>query len=170
LEGGLAGGADAILIPERPFDLERLAAELRERVAVQGHALVCVAEGATLAGGPQSWQQLSGGVARLGGIGAQLAHALGERLGETEVRATLLGHLQRGGMPTAFDRVLSTRFGVAAASCLREGVFGVTVALQGDRCVRVPLATVAGRNRRVPGGHELLRCAAQLGVFGLHSR
>lgn len=170
LEGGLAGGADAILIPERPFDLAQLAAGLRERVARQGHALVCVAEGATLAGGAQSWQQLAGGVARLGGVGALLAHELGQRLGEIEVRATLLGHLQRGGAPTAFDRVLSTRFGVAAARCVREGVFGVTVALQGDRCVRVPLSTVAGRNRRVPAAHELLDCATDLGVLGLSVR
>jgi ATP-dependent phosphofructokinase / diphosphate-dependent phosphofructokinase len=167
LEGGLAGGADAILIPERPFDLDELAAGLRERVASQGHALVCMAEGAALAGGQQSWQQLSAGVARLGGVGALLAHELAQRLGEIEVRTTLLGHLQRGGAPTAFDRVLSTRFGVAAAQALREGAFGVTVALQGAACVRVPLATVAGRNRRVPTGHELLRCAAQLGVLGL---
>lgn len=167
LEGGLAGGADAILIPERPFDLDALADALRQRVAEQGHALVCVAEGATAQGGQQSWQCLSGGVARLGGVGALLGHELGERMPEIEVRTTLLGHLQRGGAPTAFDRVLSTRFGVAAARALREGVFGVTVALQGDRCVRIPLASVAGKSRLVPMGHELLRCAAALRVMGL---
>lgn len=167
LEGGLAGGADAILIPERPFEVCALAAALHQRVAAQGHALVCVAEGATTGKGEQSWRQLPGGVARLGGVGAALGYELGERMPAIEVRTTLLGHLQRGGAPTAYDRVLSTRFGVAAAACVREGVFGVTVALQGDRCVRVPLAQVAGKSRVVPAGHELLRCAAALGVQGL---
>jgi len=161
LEGGLAGGADAILLPEQPFHLDALTDRLQRRVAEQGHALVCVAEGATLADGSQHWQQL-GGVARLGGIGQALTHELDQRLGKngTEVRATLLGHLQRGGAPTAFDRVLSTRFGVAAAQALREGAYGHTIALQGDRCVRVPLSAVAGRQRCVPPGHELLACAA----------
>lgn len=164
LEGGLAGGADAILIPEWPFELDRLAEALRQRVARQGYALVCVAEGATLADGAQRWQQLPGGVARLGGIGNALVQELGARLAETEVRATLLGHLQRGGAPTAYDRVLATRFGVAAAASMRDRDFGVTVALQGDRCVRVPLTQVAGVSRRVPARHELLDCAAALGV------
>ncbi len=167
LEGGLAGGADAILIPERPFDLDALAAGLRERLARQGHALVCVAEGATAAGGAQHWQHLPGGVARLGGIGQALVDELGARLPETEVRHTLLGHLQRGGAPTPYDRVLATRFGVAAGQALRDGMFGITIALQGDRCVRLPLAEVAGRNRRVPADHELLWVAKALGVLGL---
>jgi 6-phosphofructokinase 1 len=165
LEGGLAGGADAILLPERPFALDALTDFVRLRVAEQGYALVCVAEGARLADGAQSWQQLPGGVARLGGVGNALVQELGQRLPQIEARATLLGHLQRGGAPTAFDRVLSTRFGVAAANCVREGAFGVTVALQGDRVVRVPLSQVAGKNRRVPAAHELLHCAAALGVF-----
>jgi 6-phosphofructokinase 1 len=167
LEGGLAGGADAILIPERPFDIEALADGLRERVAQQGYALVSVAEGATAAGGAQHWRHLPGGVARLGGIGQALVEELSPRLTETEVRCTLLGHLQRGGVPTTYDRVLATRFGVAAAQALRDGAFGITVALQGDRCVRLPLCEVAGRTSRVPAEHELLRCANALGVLGL---
>lgn len=167
LEGGLAGGADAILIPERPFDLEALAVQLGERVARQGYALVCVAEGARASGSPQQWQQLPGGVARLGGIGQVLVDELGPRLPQTEVRHTLLGHLQRGGAPTPYDRVLATRFGVAAAQALSEGVTGITIALQGDRCVRLRLAEVAGRSRPVPAAHELLRVASALGVAGL---
>lgn len=165
LEGGLAGGADAILIPERPFDLDALAAGLRERLAAQGHALVCVAEGATAAGGAQYWRHLPGGVARLGGIGQALVEELSPRLPDTEVRCTLLGHLQRGGAPTAYDRVLSTRFGVAAAEALEAGAFGITIALQGDRCLRLPLGEVAGRTRCVPAGHELLCVADALGVI-----
>jgi len=165
LEGGLAGGADAIVIPERPFDLTRLATLLQARVAAQGHALVCVAEGAGLGDGAQLWQQLPDGVSRLGGIGNALVQALGSRWPDVEVRATVLGHLQRGGAPTAFDRVLATRFGVAAAQAVVAGQFGVTVALQGDRCVHVPLSAVAGQNRRVPPDHELLRCAQALGCL-----
>ncbi len=164
LAGGLAGGADAILIPEQPFNLDRLAQSLERRVHAQGYALVCVAEGATLADGTQHWQQLPGGVARLGGIGQALTDELGRRWPSIEVRATVLGHLQRGGSPTTFDRLLSTRFGVAAAQAVQAKAFGITIALQGDRCVRVPLADVAGRNRRVPLDHEWLRCADALGV------
>ncbi len=165
LEGGLAGGADAILVPERPLGLAPLAEQLLARVEAQGYALLCVAEGATVDSGAVHWQHLPGGVARLGGIGNALAQALGERWPEVEVRATVLGHLQRGGMPTAFDRVLATRFGVAAAQAVLARQFGITVALQGDRCVHVPLSEVAGQNRRVPEGHELLRCAQALGVL-----
>jgi 6-phosphofructokinase 1 len=165
LEGGLAGGADAIVIPEQACSMDRLAEHLQRRVASQGYALVCVAEGATLGGGAQSWQALPDGVARLGGIGNALVQDLGARWPDVEVRATVLGHLQRGGVPTAFDRVLATRFGVAAAQAVLAGQFGVTVALQGDRCVQVPLSAVAGQNRRVPEGHELLRCAQALGAL-----
>jgi ATP-dependent phosphofructokinase / diphosphate-dependent phosphofructokinase len=165
LEGGLAGGADAILMPEFPFDVGQLALELQRRVAVQGYALVCVAEGARLGGNHPHWQQLPGGVARLGGVGDALVHLLGPLLPQLETRCTVLGHLQRGGAPTSFDRLLSTRFGVAAAACVRERVFGVTVALQGDRCVRVPLGRVAGQNRRVSAGDEMVLAARALGVF-----
>ncbi|RVT86264.1 6-phosphofructokinase [Inhella crocodyli] len=165
LEGGLAGGADAIVIPEQPFALEALARRLEACVARQGHGLVCVAEGAGLGDGAQLWQQLPDGVSRLGGIGNALVHALAGRWPDVEVRATVLGHLQRGGAPTAFDRVLATRFGVAAAQAVVDGQFGITVALQGDRCVHVPLSAVAGQNRRVPAGHELLRCAQALGAL-----
>lgn len=165
LEGGLAGGADAIVIPERPFDLEALARLLEARLARQGYGLVCVAEGAGLGDGAQLWQQLPDGVSRLGGIGNALVQALGSRWPDVEVRATVLGHLQRGGAPTAFDRVLATRFGVAAAQAVMDGRFGITIALQGDRCVHVPLSAVAGQNRRVPADHELLRCARALGTL-----
>jgi 6-phosphofructokinase len=95
-----------------------------------------------------------------------LQHALQPRL-DAEVRVTLLGHLQRGGSPTAFDRVLSTRFGVEAAARVRRGRFGVMVALQGRDVVDVALAEVAGRTRPVPAGHPLWEAARATGVaFG----
>lgn len=167
LAGGLAGGADAILIPEAPGQLEALVDGLRRRVGEQGHALVCVAEGASLSDGAQHWMHWAGGVARLSGVGQALAQELGRQLGQVEVRATVLGHLQRGGAPTAYDRLLSTRFGVAAAESLKARRFGITLALQGDRCVALPLAQVAGRSRPVPADHEWCRVARALGVFGV---
>ena len=92
-----------------------------------------------------------------------LQHQLQPHL-QSEVRTTLLGHVQRGGSPTPFDRVLGTRFGVAAADLVLEGRFGQMVALQGRDCVSVPLSAVAGQNRRVPLDHELWRAAQAVGV------
>ncbi|MEJ6000393.1 6-phosphofructokinase [Paucibacter soli] len=168
LEGGLAGGADAILLPELPYDTERVAAFCRQRMAEQGYALLCVAEGAKPEGGEFSVQQYleaSPDPIRLGGIGQRLMHELEPLLGEqAELRYTLLGHLQRGGHPTAFDRVLATRFGVAAAELVMRGQFGRMVALQGNQCTSVPLADVAGRARQVGLGDELLLRARSLGI------
>jgi phosphofructokinase-like protein len=169
LEGGLAGGADVILLPEQPFDVDAVAAVCRARAADPGWTLVAVAEGAHPAGGPRVWQADGEGAStpgRLGGIGHWLQDALQPRL-DAEVRVTLLGHLQRGGSPTAFDRVLSTRFGVEAALRVRAGRFGVMVALQGRDVVDVALADVAGRTRPVPAGHPLWEAARATGVaFG----
>lgn len=170
LEGGLAGGADAILLPEHPYSVDRLAALCERREREQGYTLICVAEGAREVGGEQVVQQVvadSPDPLRLGGVGQQLMQRLGERLAhrpEIELRYTLLGHVQRGGSPTAFDRVLATRFGVAAANLVMRGIYGRMVALQGDRCVDVALADVAGRNRLVPEDHELMSAARSLGV------
>ena len=168
LEGGLAGGADVILLPEHPFDLDLVADTCRLRARDPGSTLVCIAEGAHAAGQAMVTQAAPAdpGVVRLGGVGVWLQQALEARLGG-EVRATLLGHLQRGGVPTAYDRVLATRFGVEAALRVHDGRFGVMVALQGDEVVDVPLATVAGRSRPVPTGHPLWRAARATGVvFG----
>ena len=100
---------------------------------------------------------------RLGGVGERLRALLEPQL-QSEVRTTLLGHVQRGGTPTAYDRVLATRFGHAAARLAVQDRHGVMVALQADRCVSVPLAEVAGRSRRVPPDHPLLDAARGLGV------
>ena len=166
LEGGLAGGADVILIPEQPFSVEAVAARCRANEQVGGCTLICIAEGAAAAGGSMTVQRTvadSPDPLRLGGVGQWLQQAL-QPLVASEVRTTLLGHVQRGGTPTAFDRVLATRFGVAAARLVQQGCFGHMVALQGSDCTAVPIADVADRNRRVPPEHELWRAARAIGV------
>jgi 6-phosphofructokinase 1 len=174
LEAGLAGGADAILIPELPFVPEALVqwCRAREAAAAQapagraGGTVICVAEGTTEAGGTLSVAHRVEGSPdplRLGGVAERVRAMLQPALA-CEVRTTLLGHVQRGGTPTAFDRVLATRFGVAAAELAAQGRFGYMVALQADACVAVPLQEVAGHTRRVPANHPLLQAARQMGV------
>ncbi|MBL8328301.1 MAG: ATP-dependent 6-phosphofructokinase [Rubrivivax sp.] len=171
LEGGLAGGADAILLPEIPFDLPRLLEVCRRHEdagpgADDAGTIICVAEGAMPRGGSLSVAQTlsdSPDPIRLGGVGEALRKQLAPLL-RSEVRTTLLGHVQRGGSPTAFDRVLATRFGHAAAWMALAGQHGQMVALQSDACVSVALAEVAGRTRTVPLDHPLLAAARGLGV------
>jgi 6-phosphofructokinase 1 len=140
---GIAGGGDAILIPERPFDIEEVCTHLRRRhQRGRSFSIVVVAEGAkpqegtieTRTGAPMD----AFGHERLGGIGVVLEHEIEERTGY-ETRMTILGHVQRGGVPTAFDRVLATRFGVAALDAVAGGRHGVMVALQGSAIVEVAL-------------------------------
>jgi ATP-dependent phosphofructokinase / diphosphate-dependent phosphofructokinase len=141
---GIAGGADAILVPERPFDVEELRARLRRRHAAGiTFSIVVVSEGATpREGGAMTLADAHArdefGHVRLGGIGVELAREL-ESLTGYETRATILGHVQRGGTPTAYDRVLATRFGVAAMDAAAAGRFGQMVALQGPDIVEVGL-------------------------------
>jgi len=169
LEGGLAGGADAILLPEVPYDPQQVLRFCQAREADNGgpgSTLICIAEGAKPVGGQLTVSHTvadSPDPIRLGGVGEALRAVLEPNL-NSEVRTTLLGHVQRGGTPTAFDRALATRFGHAAAQAVKAGKFGVMVALQADRCVNVPLSEVAGRTRTVPMDHELLQAARQLGV------
>lgn len=166
LEGGMAGAADVILLPELPWSLEAVAARCRVREAHEGYTLICIAEGAHAAGAGLSVAQTiadSPDPLRLGGVGALLAHQL-QPLLASEVRATLLGHVQRGGSPTPFDRVLATRFGWQAAQLVRAGQWGGMVTLAGDSLGQVPLAAVAGRNRPVPADAPLLAAARALGV------
>src|SRR5919199_72038 len=139
---GMAGGADVILVPERPFDIEGVCDHVRRRHAAgRTFSIVVVAEGATPAGG-EVWSQHAGkdafGHERLGGIAVQLEQEIERRTG-FECRMTILGHVQRGGTPTAYDRVLATRFGVAAIDALTEGRFGRMVALHATDIVDVPL-------------------------------
>ncbi|MSW95864.1 MAG: ATP-dependent 6-phosphofructokinase, partial [Actinobacteria bacterium] len=140
---GMAGGADAILVPERPFDLEEVCDRLRARHARgRSFSIVVASEGARPASGDVTTR--GGGVdafghVRLGGIAAWLEEAIEARTG-FETRMVVLGHVQRGGTPTAYDRVLATRYGVEAADALNRGESGVMVALRGTEIVTVPLA------------------------------
>ena len=143
LHSGLAGGANVILIPERPFDIDEVAAYVTHRFSTHRYApIVVVAEGALPKEGTlavRKGEKDSFGHERLGGIGQLLETELSARTGH-EARATVLGHVQRGGTPTAFDRWLATRFGLHAVDAVTEGDFGVMVALQGTKIVRVPIS------------------------------
>jgi 6-phosphofructokinase 1 len=142
LHSGLAGGANVILIPERPFDIAQVCEYIERRFASHYAPIVVVAEGAQPAEGTMSVfdQGVDAfGHIRLGGIGAVLAAEIATRTGK-EARATVLGHVQRGGTPTAYDRVLATRFGLHAIDAVHEGDSGVMVALRGTEIIRVPLA------------------------------
>jgi ATP-dependent phosphofructokinase / diphosphate-dependent phosphofructokinase len=169
LHAGIAGGADVILIPEIPYDLDKVVARLRERETYGARfSIVVVAEGATTTGGAVTLVQeaYGGHVERLGGIGAVIATALQQKTGK-ETRHVVLGHLQRGGAPTAFDRVLATRFGGKAVELIMRGVFGKMVANNPPDIVPIPLADVVGKIKTVPLDYDLLRTSRALGVtFG----
>ncbi|MGZ4683371.1 MAG: 6-phosphofructokinase [Acidimicrobiales bacterium] len=149
---GIAGGATMILIPEEPFDIEAVCDALVRRHEMGNYAsIVVVAEGATPKEGTMvtsSGELDQFGHVRLGGIGQQLAEQVEARTG-FETRMTILGHVQRGGTPTAFDRVLATRFGVAAIDAVHDGAFGTMMALQAGEIVRVPLAAGVGQPKLV---------------------
>ncbi|MBI2708327.1 MAG: 6-phosphofructokinase [Actinobacteria bacterium] len=144
---GIAGGAALVLIPEEPFDIEPLCETIVARHEAGRYAsIVVVAEGATPKEGTlavASGEVDQFGHAQLGGIGDVVAREIRQRTG-FDTRVTILGHVQRGGTPTAFDRVLATRFGVAAIDAVHDGAFGQMVALQSAAIVRVPLAEAAG--------------------------
>ncbi|MDQ3958012.1 MAG: 6-phosphofructokinase [Actinomycetota bacterium] len=146
---GIAGGADAILVPERPFDIEQVCEHIRHRHKKGHHfSIVVVAEGATPAERDddvvaQPAPTDSFGHVRLGGIGVELERQIEERTG-FETRVTILGHIQRGGTPTAFDRVLATRFGIAAIDAVEDGDYGKMVALKATDIVRVPIGDAVG--------------------------
>lgn len=166
LEGGIAGGADVILLPELPFSVEAVAEVCRRREAQEGDTLICIAEGAHVPNHPPTIRQFlpdSPEPVRLGGVGPWLQERL-QPLIASEVRCTMLGHVQRGGSPTPFDRVLATRFGYQAAQLVRRGAFGRMVTLQGEVCADVALTEVAGRSRPVPLDHPLLAVVRGLGL------
>jgi 6-phosphofructokinase 1 len=169
LYAGVAGGADAILIPEIPFDLSIVADRLnaRDRWGAK-FSIVVVAEGAFPRGGTISLVEAShdGFVERLGGMGAKVAHSL-ETLTGKETRHVVLGHLQRGGAPTSFDRVLATRFGGKAVDLVLRGEFGTMVAYAPPNIISRPLDDIVGKTKTVPADNDLLLTAKALGVaFG----
>lgn len=166
LEAGIAGAADVILLPEIDYDLQAVIDRCREREQRQRYTIICIGEGAKERGGSLTVREQVAGSPeplRLGGVG----HALRERLQphlQSEVRTTVLGHLQRGGDPTPFDRVLATRFGHHAAQLLLKGQWGRMVTLQRGAIGSVPIGQVADTQRTVPLDHDLLTMARDIGV------
>jgi len=152
LEAGLAGGADIILIPEKPFDIDEICDYIRRRQERgRNFSIIVVAEGAKPKGGKEIVYSESideFGHIRLGGVGYYLGKEI-EKCLSIETRVVVLGHLQRGGSPTAFDRILATRFGIAAIDLVHEGKFGYMVAIKGNKIVSVPLKDVAGKRKTV---------------------
>jgi 6-phosphofructokinase 1 len=164
LNAGIAGGADTILIPEIPYHLNRVVDHLKRRMAVNGHAIVVVAEGAQFGDGEVMVKSREPGRAELlGGVGERVARQLQERTGH-ETRAVVLGHLVRGGSPVAFDRVLGLAFGTAAVRALAEGRDGVMVAVNPPRIDYVPLEQAVARMKRVPLDGEGVLTARSLGI------
>ncbi|HXW05211.1 MAG TPA: ATP-dependent 6-phosphofructokinase [Vicinamibacterales bacterium] len=169
LYAGVAGGADVILIPEIPFDLQMVARRIQERESYGARfSIVVVAEGAKPVGGKVSiLKEGTAAVAeRLGGLGATVGAGL-EALTGKETRTVVLGHLQRGGAPTSFDRVLATRFGARAVELVLAGQFGNMVAFHPPDIVAVPLEKIVGRTRNVPLDFDVVRTARAMRIsFG----
>jgi 6-phosphofructokinase 1 len=169
LHSGIAGGADVILIPEIPFSAESVARKILDREnSGSQFSIVVVAEGARQVGGDMVYQD--GGseqsAARLGGIGNYLRNEL-ERLTGKETRCVVLGHLQRGGSPNAFDRLLATNFGACAVRALMGGERGVMVALQAAQVITVPISEAVVAVKQVPPDGQLVRSARDIGIsFG----
>ncbi|MBM4187081.1 MAG: ATP-dependent 6-phosphofructokinase [Gemmatimonadetes bacterium] len=169
LHSGLSGSADVILIPEIPFEIEKVCEKIRAREAAGRHfSIVVVAEGAKPANGKVALLEAAktGAVERLGGIAAQVAEAIRERTGK-ETRSLVLGHLQRGGSPTTFDRLLALRFGSAAVRAIGDGDFGKVVVFTPPTVGRIPIAEVMGRQKLVPLDGGIILTARNLGIsFG----
>jgi phosphofructokinase-like protein len=152
LHAGMAGGATVVLIPEQPFDVDAVVAHCQRRFDSGYSPIVVVSEGAAPKDGDlvlTTGERDAFGHVRLGGIGTALASLIEQRTGR-EARAVVLGHIQRGGTPSPFDRVLATRFGLAALDAVHAGETGVMVALRGTDIVRVPLAEATAQLKLVP--------------------
>ena len=167
---GIAGGADTILIPEIPFEVDNIALHIKRRRKAGNHfAIVVVAEGAFPQGGTAlTVKERQPGQPNpiLGGVGAWLGQEL-EARGFHQTRVCVLGHLQRGGIPSPMDRLLATRYGVAAVDLIAEGKFGHMVAIKSDDIVAVPIKDAISRYRTVELDHNLVKTARGLGVcFG----
>jgi 6-phosphofructokinase 1 len=169
LESGMAGSADVILIPEIPYDLTRVCEKIQKRYeSGRRFAIVVVAEGATPRTGEASFIETNvvGKADRYGGIAERIARQIGEQTGR-ETRAMVLGHLQRGGVPTSFDRLIAMRFGAAAVRCVERGEFGTMVALDPPNILAVPLEAAISRIKRVPLESDLVQTARDVGIsFG----
>jgi len=170
LEAGLAGGGDVILIPEIPYDIEKVCEVIKERHHYgRKSSIVVVAEGAKPKKGEVVVQKIvedSTDPVRLGGIGYKVGNEIEKRTG-VETRVTVLGHIQRGGSPTAFDRILATRYGTKAVELVVQGKFGRMVNLRGLKMEDIPLKEVQGDQRKVFPDGDLVKTARSIGVsFG----
>src|SRR5687767_2148182 len=169
LHSGLAGTADVILIPEIPYDIEKVCEKIRARDrAGRLFSIVVVAEGAYPVGGEESiiGESLPGQAKRVGGISGPLAREIQRRTGK-ECRWLTLGHLQRGGQPTGYDRLLATRFGGAAVRAVADGKWGHMLALQSPHIVTVPIKDVLKEVKRVELDHDVVKTARETGIsFG----
>jgi 6-phosphofructokinase 1 len=163
LSAGIAAGAEAILIPEVPFDVDDLAKQLIHRHRRARSSVVVVAEGAAPVEGSLEWSPPRGkfGSIVAGAVGELVRSEL-ERRSDFDARLTVLGHVQRGGTPTPTDRILGSRFGVAAVDAVRSGDSGVMVALRSEEVVRVPISEIEGRRKQVPA--DLVEVARSLTV------
>jgi 6-phosphofructokinase 1 len=167
LHGGIAGGADIILIPEIPFDYNKIAGVIKAREAAGClGTVVVVAEGARPKHGEQVKRDVEAGEFRLGGIGDIVAREIAKRTGK-ETRCCVLGHLQRGGAPTTLDRILATRFGVKAVQLANEGHFGSMVSYHNYQVRHVPIAEAVNRLKLVPPNGEIVQTARDVDIsFG----
>jgi len=167
LYGGLAGGADIILIPEIPFDFDKIAAEVMRRDSMGAKStMVVVAEGAVPKDGKQQRHATGSGEYRLGGVGEMVGREIGART-DKEVRTCVLGHLQRGGAATALDRILGTRFGVKAVQLIQEKKFGSMVSYQNYEVMDVPIAHAVHRLRKVSPDSQMVQTARAVEIaFG----
>ncbi len=166
LQAGISGGADIILIPEIPFSIDEILTKINARNRRKAKfSIIVAAEGAMPMGGEAIYQADGnlGGMRRLGGIGQSLAGLL-QKHTTAEVRVTVLGYLQRGGSPSAFDRLLASRFGTMAVRLIAEGQFGQMVALQDDRILSVPIGEAIARQKLVPLDSDLLLTAHSLDI------
>jgi phosphofructokinase-like protein len=167
VESGMAGGADVILIPEIPFQIDAVCEKIRVRAERGSNfSIVVVAEGAKPEGGEVSIQKRGGkgmGMDRLGGIGEKVGDQIAEKTG-MDVRVTVLGHIQRGGSPTAFDRILATRFGCKAMSMVYKGEFGRMVCLRGTEVTSVPIQEAIMDYKWVPRDSGLILTAQAVGI------
>ncbi|MBL4932108.1 MULTISPECIES: 6-phosphofructokinase [Clostridium] len=171
LESGIAGSADVILLPEIPYDINKIVEKIEDRKKHgKPFSIIVVAEGAKSKDGEVVVAKIvedSPDPIRLGGIGNKLAGDIEKIIKENEVRCTVLGHLQRGGTTSTFDRILSTRYGVAAADLIKEGKFGNMVCLKGDVISCETLENVIGANKNVNPDGELVTVARKIGIsFG----
>ncbi len=171
LYAGLAGGADVILLPEIPYDIDEVARKVEARYAAKKHfSIIAVAEGA-MSGIEAGLRKKERAQYRehqhFTTISQRIAGELQEKLPHVETRVVIPGHIQRGGSPSAYDRVLATRFGAHAAELIRDGIYGMSVAMIGNEVGHNPLSEVAGKTKFVPVDHQMIGVARSMGIgFG----